>query len=1467
MLKLLYSSQKRTIKSLIFALCFLTPQSIIYSQTADISFGCVPLQVNFTAPAGSPTYYWDFKDGASSNLQNPTNTFASAGSYTVEFRETTTGPVIGTVSIVVFDKPIPTLVSNVPNKGCVPLNVDFTANVSLPPGVSVTDYSWTYGQGSGGSGQNVNFTYSAVGSYTVTIQITASTPSCNNTISFVDYVGVSNPVPNIVTDPNPAMSCTAPLNVTFTDGSTSALPLTYQWDFGNGNTSTVKNPPAQTYSTDGDYTASLIITDTNNCAKTTTTTITIGTPTASFTSPDIVCINTPVAFTNTSSSGFYNWNFGSSAVPSSTGANSPIVTFTAAGTYTVDLTVMGPGGLCSDQASKVITVEDPVLTVTSTPKPQCDDDPTFTYTVNTTATIVSYNWTFDDGIVETVANPVHTYNIPDTIYARRNIRKVLTGTLTAVTSGGCVITETFVDTVFLVYARFMPDKYQGCAPLTVTFSDSSNSVFDIVNYEYRYGDGTTTNFPINTLTNTHTFTTPGIYPVVMTATNSLGCTDISDTIFIQVGEVLPLDFTANPSSICPGESITFTNTSANQSLFDGWNYSTDGELLSNCFGDPNGTFVFDDSVGVFDVTLSAYHNGCLSTQTKSNFITVKGPLAKFHWLYDCANPMDIQLFNRSNGFTDVLWDFGDGNTSTALDPVHTYAATGDYKITLTANNGTTGCPASIDIDTISIRKIEAKFLSDPLYCGGVAYPFDASASVDVNAVCDRGYKWIFSDPNIRPITSDNPQEPITFNLSGLQSLSLVVTDVNGCTDTLENSFTVFNVRPNFDVLDNLICTPDTVLFESTSTADAAIASWHWDFGDGGTSDSEDTTYIYQNMAAGGVNVILTVTDVNGCTEDFARAMFFYVPTSTITAIPSSGHACTDTPISFSATDFTAQGSNLTFDWTFGDGASGTGQNVTHSYSSGITTNVTLDFEEIASGCKGTSTFSVDIQEYPVVTFTSDADNLVGLCSPQIIGFTNTTVSTSPIVSTNWVFSNGLTASSSSPVFVFDEGSYTVQLIAATSYGCSDTLTKNFVVINPSADFTLDQNNICKGDEIVFTILDTNDVSGFIWDFGDGTSFTDQSPINHQYNFLPPSGQTVAKLTVYGAGGVCPYTIEKPVFIHEVRALFDRNDELDTVLCMGELLNLTNNSLNSDGFQWTFGDGTSSATSALNFTHSYALPDTFEITLMVSNSTFGCKDTISKLVIMNDRPVINAIGDTVCIGALAQLDVAGKQDWYKYAWTPIAPLSDPAIANPTADLTTSTDFAVVVTDTITTCPSSDTARVVVIQALEDVYFDTTVVMGDIVTLPIDNPDGAILFTWTPDTALSCLSCAFPTHQGINEITYTLSMTDLLGCSTAEGTFIIHIFPETFLDLPTTFTPNGDGVNDIIYLKGWGIKELEYFKIFNRWGELVFETNDIMVGWDGYYKGILQNNDTYTYKAIVKTWKNEEIEGAGHINLMR
>ena len=175
---------------------------------------------------------------------------------------------------------------------------------------------------------------------------------------------------------------------------------------------------------------------------------------------------------------------------------------------------------------------------------------------------------------------------------------------------------------------------------------------------------------------------------------------------------------------------------------------------------------------------------------------------------------------------------------------HTYAATGDYNVVLTASSSTSGCPDSKDSATVHIRTIVANFTTDTLLCGGISYDYDATPSTDVNEFCNRGYTWFFSDTTLRPLTGSSPTESIVFNSTDLQTIGLVVEDINGCVDTLIEEIKVFSGIANFSVSDTTICIPSTLTFGDSTVADTVITNWDWDFGDGNTSTVQHPTNIY-----------------------------------------------------------------------------------------------------------------------------------------------------------------------------------------------------------------------------------------------------------------------------------------------------------------------------------------------------------------------------------------------------------------------------------------------------------------------------------------------------------------------------------------------------------------------------------------------------------------------------------------------
>jgi gliding motility-associated-like protein len=108
---------------------------------------------------------------------------------------------------------------------------------------------------------------------------------------------------------------------------------------------------------------------------------------------------------------------------------------------------------------------------------------------------------------------------------------------------------------------------------------------------------------------------------------------------------------------------------------------------------------------------------------------------------------------------------------------------------------------------------------------------------------------------------------------------------------------------------------------------------------------------------------------------------------------------------------------------------------------------------------------------------------------------------------------------------------------------------------------------------------------------------------------------------------------------------------------------------------------------------------------------------------------------------------------------------------------------------------------------------------------------------------------------------------LACYVTAHTFTVNVNPKTSIDVPSAFTPNGDGINDVLFIGGWGIRKVNYFKIFNRWGQLLFQSNDVKVGWDGKFEGIPQNMETYVYEVSVETYLDSTLTKSGTVKIIR
>lgn len=1484
----------------------------IIAQTADVKTGCAPLFVTFTSPPGYTSYHWDFGNGGSSNDVSPQRLYDKPGVYYATLTKSPGSTKKDTIIITVFAKPVPKIVTTDPLRGCVPLRVNLLGSRdTLPPGVTVNSYTFDFGDGTPSQTTSplipVKKTYVKPGKFTVTLEISTTMSSCNTTLPFPDYISTSlPPATSFTTSPNPPSACAPPLTVTFTNTTTSSLPLTYEWKVGTNPPFTGVTPPPFVVNTTGTYTVTLTATDTNKCSSSAPPVIiNIGKPIASFKVKTTACMGDTLQFTNNSSGGFYNWDFGSGAklINSSTSSTNPQVVYTTPGVKKVKLTVTSNG--CSNETTVDVTIENPVIDFTATPVYSCSEPMKVVFNPTMTGgTPGTWSWFFSDPLLKptdpnnksVLQNPTHTYKLRDSIYDKRDIQ-IYPVILTAISAAGCKASITKNDTLFVAWARFVPDKYQGCAPLTVTFSDSSRSnpiKEPLVKWEWDYGDGVketaTTKGP-----QVHTYTNPGVYFVQLIVTNKTGCKDTSYQVKIEVGGPKVITFTASPQTVCPGDSILLTNTTADKTGIDGWHYSSNGDLFSHCSSSDIIKVAFNDSTGIRNITLTGDYNGCL-TSSAPIAVNVKGPLAKINFKQTCGSKrFEVELDNFKSGLVSKYhWDFGD---STTLDTTsyakitHTYKKTGDYKVVLTATNDTSNCPISKDSVTIHIRDIQAKFAIQRELCIEKSYLLDGSASVDVNAGCYRGYSWVFSDPKKRPITYHTPTQTTKFASTGDQTISLIVEDINGCKDTSVVPVKVFGVRPQFSVVKDHICLPATVNFKTINVnppltvADTTIAKWKWTFGDNDSllinGINGDTNHIYTTTPDTVVKVLLVVTDVLGCTNQSDLTLHIYHPISSI-AVTSNhpiyppNNICLGETIKFEASDDIRYGSHLKFEWNLADGSPlNTNMIFNYTYAKSGTFPVTLKFTEVSSGCVGNLSVNVRVQDYPKANFTSQPDNNSVLCYPRVVNFQDiSTANTgSPITTYHWDFGNGITADSLPKASTtFKKGVFKVTEVVGTSFGCKDSITKTYTVVGPEGDYAVSpMTGICRGDVVTFTTSNLTDVKSYVWDFADGSpkvTNTVAGTVKHTYSYVPASGTLTVFLTLQDVNQVCSITFPVDIDIHNVKSDFTVSD---TTPCLGTNVLFVNKSIHGNKFEWSFGDNTTS-TQNDSIYHTYSPEGKYTVTLITKSDTVSCKDTLTKTIRVMPLPVVTAKGDSICPGTNGQLIALPNNPKFSYHWAPTTNLGADSV-KPVATaigLLKTVKYTAFVTDT-NGCVGFDSTTLFVFPEIKNIDFDTTIIVGDVISLPIDNLNGGIKFTWTPTEGLSCLQCSRPEVHPLQDAIYNVYMEDKKKCSSNTGIFKIHVKPITFIKVPTTFTPNGDGNNDIIYVKGWGIKDLISFQIYNRWGELVFETSELSEGWNGYYKDVLQNNDVYTYKVVAKMYtvdesdKIEELQG--HINLMR
>jgi gliding motility-associated-like protein len=405
----------------------------------------------------------------------------------------------------------------------------------------------------------------------------------------------------------------------------------------------------------------------------------------------------------------------------------------------------------------------------------------------------------------------------------------------------------------------------------------------------------------------------------------------------------------------------------------------------------------------------------------------------------------------------------------------------------------------------------------------------------------------------------------------------------------------------------------------------------------------------------------------------------------------------------------------------------------------------------------------------------------------------------------------------------------------------------------------------------------SDVFAYQWGFGDANitdtmyiSNVTSADTSHRYTSVPLGGTTKAQLVVWSEGFACSYYKKKDINMYNIEANFGFADStvcLDADVVFGD----TSLSTGATTYSWDLGNGSSFDYVSKNVPtpERYNTTGDFDVRLIINDPVSGCIDTAIKKLVILPLPQVATIDREVCRGNPAQLVASGAS---VYIW------NDPSLTIENIDTSwtlaypdTSTSYEVLGTDTVSNCSNKAVANIGVLQEKELVRKDTCIIIGDSVTIGTDYGSD-YKYDWTegPTQFLNCLDCPVQTIQiseEVDSILYELSYTDSLNCFPKVNEYNICVEDKYTVDVPSAFTPDGSGNNDVIYVNGHGIKELIYFRIYNRWGELIFETTDLEKGWDGIYKGNAQGIETFVYQAKVKFYNDQFETKGGDITLIR
>lgn len=833
------------------------------------------------------------------------------------------------------------------------------------------------------------------------------------------------------------------------------------------------------------------------------------------------------------------------------------------------------------------------------------------------------------------------------------------------------------------------------------------------------------------------------------------------------------------------------------------------------------------------VCISEYRNGIFISNHRKDFI-----LNVSDCIITSANPnpdfttcdgYTVNFFHNSVGASSVFWDFGDpstlADTSWLNTPSYTYPDTGIYIVTFIINRGQPCTDTAYRTIKVYPGFLPGFINSAP--CVNTPVQFTDTSYSRYGIV--NSWRWDFGDPATLADTSHLQNPTYTYTTAGTYTVELRVTNDKGCDKTYTKAITIFD-NPPLSVFpaDSVYCGLDTLQLNGVGTG-TFIWTPALNIIGAGTATPRVFPPVPRTYYA-------KLIDANGCiTNDSLKVIPKFDLTNAITG-PIA--ICEEDTVVLKGTS--NYGNNITWQWTPAATVESPANDTTRVYPV-VNTTYTLR-TRWGNNCIATKTHTINVTPLAVPNAGPDAFVCGG-------GQTSTQLNASGGISYVWTPATGL-SNPNIPNPIASPTVPTYYVVTVGVAGCPKLRTDTvFVDVGSLPVFsTINDTLICDVDTLQLT---TSGTGNFKWSPNYMISSTTvASPL------VSPDVPTWYRVTLTDAVGC---ESKDSVFV-DVKDHVTLNLGGDTTICQtdGFLINIS-----SDGlyYQWT-------PATYLNFDNikqPFARPLN-TITYHVVSSIGKCKSEDDITVKVVPYPVANAGPDRdICSGFSTQLNATGGSS---YAWSPSTFLNNSLIANPVSVRPSANiRYIVTVRDNLG-CPKpvKDTVWVIVHPPViaDAGPRDTSVVLGEPVFL---HATGADNYVWSPSTWLNNPNIANPVALPQDDIEYVVTATTNDGCVGTDR-IRIHLYkvdPDMYV--PTAFTPNGDGNNDVLRPIMLGMKGLNYFRVYNRWGVMMYSTTEIGQGWDGRYNGKGQDPATFVWMAEGVTYKGEIKKKKGYAVLIR